>query len=219
MTWTETLAILATYSGDQYKLLCEQLALRLEKEKFDTRSAVVCYICAGNFPKTVGIWTTQPSQGTQQLALQDLVEKMAVLQDAVKFNQADLVFNSKLTSYADILANSGRLTAAMRYLLLLRDDTSSAILRDRIYNSAPRQMSQMFGRAPQFPFQSTDVRITYRPPAPAPAPVPQQQQPGYGAAPGHPGMGAARPQMPAHPGMPQNPGMPGHGMPPNAGLP
>merc|ERR1719238_2448256 len=96
LTWTETLAILATYSGDQYQGLCEQLALRLEKEKFDTRSAVVCYICAGNFPKTVTIWTTQPSQGTQQLALQDLVEKMAVLQDAVKFNQADALFNSKI---------------------------------------------------------------------------------------------------------------------------
>merc|ERR1719498_2338882 len=86
--WTETLAIIATYSGDQYAGLCEKLAHRLETEKFDTRSAVVCYICAGNFPKTVQIWTTQPSQGTQKLALQDLVEKMAVLQDAVKFSQA-----------------------------------------------------------------------------------------------------------------------------------
>lgn len=229
--WTETLAILATYSGDKYTILCEQLALRLEKEKFDTRSAVVCYICAGNFPKTVSIWTTQPSPGTQQRSLQDLVEKMAVLQDAVKFNQADTVFNAKLTQYADILANSGRLTAAMRYLLLLRDDTSSAILRDRIYNSAPRQMSQMFGRAPQFPFQSTDVRVTYRPPAPA-APQAQPQQQGYGAPahpgamPGHPGMPKA--PMPGHPGMPgqQQPGMPHPGMqgqpgvrPPNPGMP
>lgn len=221
MTWTETLAILATYSGDQYKPLCEQLALRLEKEKFDTRSAVVCYICAGNFPKTVNIWTSQPSCGTQKLALQDLVEKMAVLQDAVKFGQADQVFNSKITQYADILANSGRLVASMRYLLLLRDDTSSSILRDRIYNSAPRQMSQQFGRAPQFPFQSTDVRVTYRPPAPTPAPAPAHQA-GYGQQPGAPGHGqpgvAARPgapgygqPQPGHPGMPQHPGMPHHG--------
>merc|ERR1719229_483934 len=103
-----------------------------------------------NFPKTVKIWanTHVASKGSQKLALQDLVEKMAVLQEVTKFNQADVLFNAKLTAYAEVLANSGRLTAAMRYLCLLRDDTSSAILRDRIYNSAPVNMSQMFGRAP-----------------------------------------------------------------------
>jgi protein transport protein SEC31 len=217
--WTETLAILATYSGQQFPTLCERLAQRLEKEKFDTRSAVICYICAGNFPQTVNIWTSQPSQGTQKLALQDLVEKMAVLQDAVKFSQADNVFNSKLTQYADILANSGRTVAAMRYLMLLRDDTSSAILRDRIFNSDPLRMSQTFGGRPQFPFQSVDVRVTYRPPAPQPTPG---YAPTHGApkAPGHPGMPApGHPGMaphqqgiaphPGHPGVGGHPGMPG----------
>eukprot|EP00913_Durusdinium_trenchii_P034919 g32665.t1 len=119
--WMETLAIIATYSNREYQALCEQLAERLEKEKFDIRSAVICYICAKNFPKTVNIWsnTHVASQGSQKLALQDLVEKMAVLQDATKFNQADPLFSQKLTKYAEILANSGRLTAAMRYLCLL----------------------------------------------------------------------------------------------------
>eukprot|EP00930_Biecheleria_cincta_P047446 TRINITY_DN3289_c0_g1_i1.p1 TRINITY_DN3289_c0_g1~~TRINITY_DN3289_c0_g1_i1.p1 ORF type:complete len:1199 (+),score=239.56 TRINITY_DN3289_c0_g1_i1:57-3653(+) len=205
--WMETLAVIATYSGAEYQSLCEQLAERLEKEKFDIRSAVVCYICAKNFPKTVSIWanTHVASQGSQMLALQDLVEKMAVLQDATKFNQADALFNAKLTKYAEILANSGRLTAAMRYLCLLSDDNSSAILRDRIFNSAPAQMSQMLRAAPRFPFQTTDVRVTYQPP---PQPQPQYNQMGGGMAapkmPGHPGMGP--------PGGMHNP-MPGGGMP------
>lgn len=193
-SWMETLAILATYSSEQYCKLCEQLGERLEKEKIEPRSAMICYICAGNFTKTVNIWSSThiASQGSQKLGLQGLVEKMTVLQDAVKFNQTDMMFNSKLTQYAEILANSGRLTAAMRYMTLLRDDASSAILRDRIYNSDPRQM-QMFGRAPAFPFESTDVRITYKPPQPAYTP------PAYNTAPKAP--------MPHHPsvGMPQNP--------------
>jgi len=203
--WKETLAIIATYSGDQYQPLCEQLAERLDKESYDPRSALMCHICAKNFPKTVSIWanTQFGSRGSQKLALQDLVEKMTVMQEATKFNQPEPLFNAKLTQYAEILANSGRLTAAMRYLCLLRDDASSAILRERIYNSAPMQMSQMFGRAPAFPFETSDVRIMYQPPAP-------QQQ--YNAAgPGHPG------SMPKA-GMPPGPGMAGP-VPPAPGRP
>lgn len=178
LQWKETLAIIATYSGDKYQALCEQLGERLEKEKFDILSAVICYISAGNFAKTVGIWAnTCTTQGSQKLALQDLVEKMAVFQEATKFNQADPLFNAKLTQYAEILANSGRLTAAMRYLYLLRDDASSSILRDRIYNSAPVQMSQMFGRAPPSPFQVLDIRQHVQQPVPQQH-VQQQQYPG-----------------------------------------
>lgn len=200
--WKETLAIVATYSGDQYQILCEQLAERLQNEKFDPRSALICHICARNFPKTVSIWaqTGFSTQGSQKLALQDLVEKMTVMQEATKFNQPDPLFNAKVTQYAEILANSGRLTAAMRYLCLLQHDASSAILRDRIYNSAPMQMSKMFGGRPSFPFETSDVRVAYQPPAP---------QPQYGAAgaAGHPG-------MPKAPGMGPSPGMPAPGVTP-----
>mmetsp|Transcript_20665 Transcript_20665/g.53816 ORF Transcript_20665/g.53816 Transcript_20665/m.53816 type:complete len:945 (-) Transcript_20665:177-3011(-) len=181
--WMETLAIIATYSQEKYPMLCEQLAHRLQTEAADIRSAVICYICAKNFSKTVSIWanTHVASSGSNKLALQDLVEKMTVLQEATKFNQADPLFNSKLTQYAEILANSGRLTAAMRFLTLLHDDASSSILRDRIYNSAPQQMSQMFGRPPAVPWQALDVRVLYQPPVQPQAvaaygQMPQQQQ-------------------------------------------
>ena len=42
--WKETLALLATYASNQrgYAQLCEKLAERLEHEKFDIRSAVLC---------------------------------------------------------------------------------------------------------------------------------------------------------------------------------
>jgi len=219
--WMETLAIIATYSGREYQALCEQLADRLEKEKFDIRSALICFICAKNFPKTVSIWaiTHVASQGSQNLALQDLVEKMAVLQDVTKFQQADPLFSQKLTKYAEILANSGRLTAAMRYLCLLPDDNSSATLRDRIFNSAPSQMGQMLRSAPRFPFQPTDIRVMAAPTpkmptpglgikapgmampgkAPGPAPGPMPTMPGPDPSMGMQNMGGINPQMQAKP--------------------
>jgi len=162
--WMETLAILATYSGNQYQPLCEQLAQRLEKEKFDICAAVVCYMCARNFQKTINIWVQTPVavQGSHELGLQDLVEKMAVFQKAINFRKADPVFNAKVTKYADLLANSGRLTAAMRYLCLLQDDNDSLILRDRIFNSDPKQMGMTFGSAPPFPFDRIDVRAPHQ---------------------------------------------------------
>lgn len=232
--WMETLAIVATYAGEkEYQALCAQLANRLETEKFDIRSAVICYICARNFQKTVSIWANTLCQGSQKLALQDLVEKMAVLQEATKFNQPDSLFNAKLTQYAEILANSGRVTAAMRYLCLLRDDasSSSAILRDRIYNSAPQQMSEMFGRAPPFPFQTVDVRVTHHGhQAHAPA-VAAHAAHGLGGAvggaaarPGHagPGLHGPSPGM-AVPGpsagLGPRPTFPGAGLPPAPSVP
>lgn len=222
--WKETLAIVAEYSGTRYQTLCLQLGERLEKEKFDIRSAVNCYICAGDFLKTIGIWvnTHVATQGSQKLALQGLVEKMAVLQDATKFSQADPVFNAKVTSYAEMLANSGRLTPAMRYLTLLRDDASSAILRDRIYNSAPQQMSA-FGRQPAFPFDPVDVRILHQ--APNQPQAQPQHQPGYAAQPGYPQKTGVRPQAantmgpgPAgRPNLPTGPGPTANvGQPPTA---
>lgn len=234
--WKETLAIVAEYSGGRYQALCLQLGERLEKEKFDIRSAVNCYVCAGDFLKTIGIWvnTHVATQGSQKLALQDLVEKMAVFQDATKFSQAHPMFNAKLTMYAEMLANSGRLTPAMRYLALLRDDTSSAILRDRIYNSAPQQMSSLGFGGPAFPFDPVDVRILHQAPMQQ-----QQQQPGYTpqqgyqakagtaampvggprpAAPGTTGGGfnsmpQARPNMPPNPAV-NVPAAPAPAMPP-----
>eukprot|EP00923_Selenidium_pygospionis_P047858 GHVN01082535.1.p1 GENE.GHVN01082535.1~~GHVN01082535.1.p1 ORF type:complete len:742 (+),score=105.33 GHVN01082535.1:1675-3900(+) len=157
--WQETIAILATYSQEQFGELCEKVAKRLESEKFDTRAALICYVCAANFPNTVEIWSSMgSSQGSLQLGLQDLVEKMTVLKEAVGFNGHDEVLSKKVAQYAEILANSGRFTAAMRYLCLTQDDHSpkSAILRDRIYNSCP---TSMFGvPPPPLPFQVEDIR-------------------------------------------------------------
>ncbi|CAM9765276.1 unnamed protein product [Heterosigma akashiwo] len=51
--WEETLAILSTYAkSDEFPVLCEALAARLEGEARDAAAATLCYMCAVNVPKT-----------------------------------------------------------------------------------------------------------------------------------------------------------------------
>eukprot|EP00397_Hematodinium_sp_SG-2012_P002351 GEMP01002357.1.p1 GENE.GEMP01002357.1~~GEMP01002357.1.p1 ORF type:complete len:1041 (+),score=192.51 GEMP01002357.1:582-3704(+) len=204
-SWKETLSIIATYASlERYRELCCLLAERLEKEKFDVRSALLCYICAKNFPKTVHIWANMASgHASQKLALQDLVQKMTVWQEATRFNEPDAVFSAKLSLYANVLANSGRLVPAMRQLARLPEDLHSGILKDRIYQSSPEIMASSFGRPPRFPYEIVDVRPTIQ------APV---AQPGYagqtGHYPGQHGQGGPRPPMGpgGQPGPRGNPG-------------
>ncbi len=55
-SWKGTLAILCTYAkSEEFPVLCDFLASRLEAAG-DTRSAVLCYICAGNIDKAVNAW-------------------------------------------------------------------------------------------------------------------------------------------------------------------
>uniref|UniRef100_A0A0G4FAE8 Sec16 Sec23-binding domain-containing protein n=1 Tax=Chromera velia CCMP2878 TaxID=1169474 RepID=A0A0G4FAE8_9ALVE len=210
--WQETLAMLATYAGQdrqQYPELCERLAQRLEQERFDIRSAVVCYVAAGNFAATVGIWSNMAaSQGSLKKGLQHLVEKIAVLKAATGFNGENDMMVQKVVQYAEILANSGRLAAAMRYLTLLPETVMTASLKDRIYHSAPPSAMQHY-RPPPVPFQRVDVR-------PQMPPVQRQQHQQYGQQQqmGRTGPGGFQPKQ--GPGSQyganaRGPGMPGPG--------
>ncbi|KAF4663760.1 protein transport protein S31 [Perkinsus chesapeaki] len=195
-TWQETLAILCTYANEQeFPQLCETLAQRLEKERFDVRAAVLCYMICGNFTQTVRIWASMstPGASSQSTALQDLVEKMAVMQAAVKYEGKDTIFVSKVSRYAQMLANSGRVTAAMRYLTIIKDpnggnqyqhsaaaaghNASSDILKDRIYNSAPLGvMNQIVPTPPPFPFQPVSLQPAVQQQQPRGGMMQQQQQ-------------------------------------------
>ena len=158
--WPETLALLTTYADNEsYGRLVELLATRLEKERFDVRSAVLCFMACGSFDQTVRIWASMSHSQTSQCgALQDLVEKMSCLYAAIRPQTAGPIFSAKLTQYAALLANSGRTTAAMRFLMLIPDSAETRILKDRIYNAAPSVMAQIMRSAPPFPFDFVDIR-------------------------------------------------------------
>eukprot|EP00392_Amoebophrya_sp_AT5.2_P017614 g18002.t1 len=65
-----------------------------------------------------------------------------LVQDVTGFAQEDPLFTMKLTQYAELLANSGRMTSAMRQLSRLKNDPSSALLRHRIFHSLPQEEVQ-----------------------------------------------------------------------------
>ena len=159
-SWVETLVILVTYSrAENYRRLVEMLAERLEKERFDVRSAVLCYLACGSFSNTVRIWASMShAQASQSQALQGLVEKMSCLFTAIRPQAVDPIFSHKMQQYATLLANSGRILAAMRCLILVPDSTESRILKDRIYNAAPAVMGQILRNPPPFPFDAADIR-------------------------------------------------------------
>ncbi|KAF8821509.1 WD domain, G-beta repeat-containing protein [Cardiosporidium cionae] len=159
--WRETLSLLCTYApAEEFCRICELLGLRLEKERLDKKNAMICYLFAGNFSLTTKIWNDLIFQnGSLSVGLQDLIEKMAIMKAATHFNGQDELLTKHVTFYAEILANSGHLLTAMRYLSLIEVDegNTSSLLRDRIYNSSPLNMQRAGVSPPRFPFEVIDV--------------------------------------------------------------
>ena len=202
--WKDALGVLITYalpggpaslpsaSNALFSQLATQLSVRLEQEKADPRTAVVCLVAAGDFENTVRIWSTTPSRGTNPTqALQCLVEKTIALKESTKNPvepTGDLA--DRIIHYATILANSGRLVAAMRYLSFVPSATAGTELRNRIWNSNPGAMRQAGIPAPDNRFNPERANPTKAPSAP---------QGQVGAVPFQVGPFGQAPQFPAAP--------------------
>lgn len=150
--WEETLALIASYVPQEtFSSLCEQVGRRLEQEMFDIRAAVVCYLLAGSFRNASHLWSslvvTSNRGKSLENGLQELVEKLTILKRATNYQHDDPVYNEKASQYAEILANSGRLVAGMKFLCLVGHEAEDPMsvsnsLRHRIYYSAPEAMRQ-----------------------------------------------------------------------------
>ncbi|URE34598.1 transport protein [Musa troglodytarum] len=142
-SWKETLALLCTFAQkEEWTVLCDSLASRLMAIG-NMLAATLCYICAGNMNRTVEIWSHSlklDSRGKTYIdLLQDLMEKTIVLTLATEHKQFSASLSKLVENYAELLANQGLLTTAMKYLKLLGSEESShelAILRERISISA-----------------------------------------------------------------------------------
>ncbi|THU70193.1 hypothetical protein C4D60_Mb08t22440 [Musa balbisiana] len=142
-SWKETLALLCTFAQkEEWTVLCDSLASRLMAVG-NMLAATLCYICAGNMDRTVEIWSHSlklDSRGKTYIdLLQDLMEKTIVLALATEHKQFSASLSKLVENYAELLANQGLLTTAMKYLKLLGSEESSnelAILRERISISA-----------------------------------------------------------------------------------
>ncbi|XP_039105190.1 protein transport protein Sec31B isoform X1 [Hyaena hyaena] len=164
--WREALALLLTYSGpEKFHELCDMLGTRMEQEggRALTSEARLCYVCSGSVEQLVECWARY-HQASSPLALQDLMEKVMVLNRSLELLRGPDGVSSgpattyRIIQYANALAAQGSLATAMSYLP--RDCTQPPIqqLRDRLFHA---QGSGVMGQqCPPFPFPRVVVGAT-----------------------------------------------------------
>eukprot|EP00163_Fabomonas_tropica_P033726 TRINITY_DN9004_c0_g1_i2.p1 TRINITY_DN9004_c0_g1~~TRINITY_DN9004_c0_g1_i2.p1 ORF type:complete len:1069 (-),score=197.63 TRINITY_DN9004_c0_g1_i2:94-3300(-) len=136
--WKEAFAILCTYAkSDEFSGLCDQLGQRLESEANDSRSATLCYMCAGNMTRAVDIWVAaarQASPATAHAELHEVVEKITVLRTANADNSPSEAVSALYCEYALLLASQGYLDGAMHFLRDAGSTSNSvSILMDQVF--------------------------------------------------------------------------------------
>uniref|UniRef100_W5MXK4 Protein transport protein Sec31A n=1 Tax=Lepisosteus oculatus TaxID=7918 RepID=W5MXK4_LEPOC len=138
--WREALAAVLTYAGpEEFASLCDLLGTRLEGDgDLELQAqACLCYICAGNVEKLVACWT-KAQDGNSPLSLQDLVEKVVVLQRAVEATRSasstpvGALLAEKMSQYASLLAAQGSLATAIAYLPSSTDQVPEICVRGGI---------------------------------------------------------------------------------------
>lgn len=154
--------MLSTYGkSDEFPLLCEALAGRLETELGDVNSATLCFMCAANVSRTVGFWTQELIQANaargqlDTVALQHYVEKVSVFTHANPVDNLGPDCTMFFATYADLLANQGRLEIALSYLK--GENIAEKILIDRLYHAGNKKAGS---RPPPFPFTKSVVETT-----------------------------------------------------------
>uniref|UniRef100_A0A674MM27 Protein transport protein Sec31A n=1 Tax=Takifugu rubripes TaxID=31033 RepID=A0A674MM27_TAKRU len=201
--WKEALAAVMTYARpEEFSSLCDLLGGRLEAaENIQLRAqACLCYICAGNIEKLVSCWS-RAQDGHCPLSLQDLVEKVVVLQQAVEVTQKSgpaaigILLAEKMSQYANLLASQGSLSTAIKYLPDNTNQVAIQQLRERLSRALGQQAAAPSASThvrkaqpataqplPQHSFTPIQPAMVPRPAAPAPVPVPTPAA----SAPAHP---------------------------------
>ncbi|XP_047409773.1 protein transport protein Sec31B isoform X2 [Sciurus carolinensis] len=164
--WREALALLLTYSGpEKFPELCDMLGTRMEQEggRALTAEATLCYVCSGSVERLVECWA-KDHQASSPMALQDLIEKVMVLNRSLEPRQApDRVSPGpttiyRITQYASLLAAQGSLANAMSFLPSDCAQPPVQQLRDRLFHA---QGSTVLGQqSPPFPFPRVVVGAT-----------------------------------------------------------
>ncbi|KAM9794226.1 protein transport protein Sec31A isoform 3-T3 [Syngnathus typhle] len=194
--WKEALAAVMTYAKpDEFSSLCDLLGVRLEAcGDADLRAqACLCYICAGNVDKLVACWNAA-GQRNCPLSLQDLVEKVVVLQRAMEQTQrsgrdanAGALLAEEMARYAGLLASQGSLSEAIGYLPNSSGQAAVEQLRERLSRAlgqqaagpvqTPRSQTQHGGLQPRHAFTPVQpAPLTGSVPLQTPASIPAQQQ-------------------------------------------
>ena len=177
--WKEAMATLCTFADDQeFPDLCEALGDRIEEEVDDLGSitrkdASFCFLAGSKLEKVVAIWIEELKEHEQTGAsgadassafslhargLQDFIEKVTIFRQVVHFKDQELsktgewkleALYSKYLEYADIVAGSGQLDVAQRYLDLLPATYPGAdVARSRIQQARKKPVVQAAAAQP-----------------------------------------------------------------------
>uniref|UniRef100_A0A3B4E2V9 Protein transport protein Sec31A n=1 Tax=Pygocentrus nattereri TaxID=42514 RepID=A0A3B4E2V9_PYGNA len=170
--WKEALAAVMTYGKpEEFSSLCGLLGSRLEaaEDLALQAQACLCYICAGSMEHLVSCWS-KAQDSSSPLSLQDLVEKVVVLRQAVEKAQGGVapavgaLLAEKMSQYASLLASQGSLQTAISYLPTNTEQVAVQLLRERLSRALGQHA--VAPAAPMAPQQN-------RQPA-APVAIPQQ---------------------------------------------
>ncbi|XP_067254474.1 protein transport protein Sec31A isoform X6 [Chanodichthys erythropterus] len=187
--WKEALAAVMTYAKpEEFSSLCGLLGSRLEaaEDVALQAQACLCYICAGTVEQLVAYWA-KAQDSYSPLSLQELVEKVVVLQRAVVKAQGGVspdmgaLLAEKMNQYASLLASQGSLQTAISYLPTNTEQVAVQQLRDRL--------SRALGQQQQQPVAAVTGRQNMHQTVPAAAPVQTYTQP-------QPPQGPSQPAVP-----------------------
>ncbi|XP_077882403.1 protein transport protein Sec31B isoform X5 [Ictidomys tridecemlineatus] len=143
----------------------DMLGTRMEQEggRALTSEATLCYVCSGNVERLVECWA-KGHQASSPMALQDLIEKVMVLNRSLEPQQAPngtspgSTTTYRITQYANLLAAQGSLATAMSFLPNDCAQPPVQQLRDRLFHA---QGSAVLGQqSPSFPFPRVVVGAT-----------------------------------------------------------
>ncbi|XP_031433330.1 protein transport protein Sec31A isoform X7 [Clupea harengus] len=162
--WREALAAVMTYAKpEDFSSLCSLLGSRLEQAVDSSlqAQACLCYICAGSLEKLVSCWT-KAQESVCPLSLQDLVEKVVILRQAVERSHGaeasavGTMLAQKMSQYASLLASQGSLETALTYLPENTNQEVVEHLRERLTRALGRQTAivsapQVAAATPQAP--------------------------------------------------------------------
>ncbi|XP_048027022.1 protein transport protein Sec31A isoform X2 [Megalobrama amblycephala] len=192
--WKEALAAVMTYAKpEEFSSLCGLLGSRLEASEDVAlqAQACLCYICAGTVEQLVAYWA-KAQDSYSPLSLQELVEKVVVLQRAVVKAQGGVspdmgvLLAEKMNQYASLLASQGSLQTAISYLPTNTEQVAVQQLRDRLSRALGHQQQQ---QQQQQPVAAATGRQNMHQTVPAAAPVQTYTQP-------QPPQGPSQPAVP-----------------------
>lgn len=161
--WRETLALLSTYgTTDEFPIMCELLARRLETESANVNAAKIAYMCSMNFSKTISLWvqdlkaTNLKYGAIDNKALWKFITKVVVFTQSMPNQDLGLECAGFFSVYAHILASHGRFDTAPRYIR--GEAASELVLRDRVFHAGGTKTPGL--RAPDFPFERVQVNAS-----------------------------------------------------------